>query len=113
MDYRKQTNGWRTFQEHWSISFVGFTALVTSLVIGFFMRLNGTPWIGFLIASFAFMTLGGGLITYAKLPVYQSGRFLTFGLNSIPEPLQGSYRWGWGVFLFGVVLSLCLLLSKG
>ncbi len=58
------------------------------------------------------MNLGGFLIAYAKLPVYRSGRFFTFGLNSVPEHLRGFYRWGWRVFLFGVVLSLCLLLSK-
>jgi hypothetical protein len=76
------------------------------------MRLSGTPWVWFFLASFAFMILGGGLIAYAKLPVYRNGRFFTFGLNSVPESLRGFYRWGWRVFLFGVVLSLCLLLSK-
>ena len=39
-------------------------------------------------------------------------RFFTFGLKSIPQPFLGFYQWGWRVFLFGVVLGLCLLLSK-
>jgi hypothetical protein len=112
MEYRKQDNGWLTFLEHWNIAVVAIIALVTSQVLGFFMRLNGAPWIWFFLASFAFMILGGGLIAYTKLPVYRSGQFFTFGLDSVPERLRGCYRWGWRVFLFGVVLSLCLLLSK-
>ncbi len=112
MEYRKQNNGWLAFVEHWNIAIVTVIALVTSQVLGFFMRLNGTPWICFFLATFAFMILGGFLIAYAKLPVYRSGRFFTFGQNSVPEHLRRFYRWGWRVFLFGVVLSLCLLLSK-
>ena len=112
MEYRKQNNGWLAFFEHWNIVIVAVIALVTSQILGFFMRLSGTPWIWFFIASFASMILGGGLIAYAKLPVYRSGRFFTFGLKAIPAHLQWVYRWGWRVFLFGVVLSLCLMLSK-
>jgi hypothetical protein len=112
MDYRKQSNGWLTFLQHWNIAIVAVIALVTSQVLGFFMPLNGARWIWFFLASSAFMILGGGLIAYAKLPVYRSGRFFTFGLNSVQEHLRGFYRWGWRLFLFGVVLSLCLILSK-
>jgi hypothetical protein len=112
MDYRKQSNGLLTFLEHWNILNVAVVALVASQVLDFFRRLSGAPWLWFFAASFAFMLLGCGLIAYAKLPVYRSGRFVTFGLKSVPAHLQAVYRWGWGVFLFGVVLSLCLLLSK-
>jgi hypothetical protein len=112
MDYRKQSNGWLTFLEHWNIVIVAVIALVTSQVLGFFMRLNGALWFWFFLASFAFMILGGGSIAYAKLPIYRSGHFFAFGPNSVPEHLRRFYRWGWRAFLFGVVLSLCLLLSK-
>jgi hypothetical protein len=112
MDYRKQSNGLLTFLEHWNILIVIVVALVASQIFGFFMRLSGTPWIWFFVASFAFMIFGGGLIGYAKLPVYRRGQFFTFGLKTVPEHLRGFCRWGWRVFLFGVVLGFCLLLSK-
>lgn len=76
------------------------------------MSLGGTPWIWFFVVSFALMVVGSGLIGYAKFPVYRSGQFFTIGVKSVPEHLACYYRWGWRVFLFGVVLSLCLLLSK-
>ena len=112
MDTKKGGNGLRTFFEHWNITFVAVVAGLTLRVLMFFTHLNGTPWICFFVASFALMFLGGGLIGYAKFPVFRSGRFFTFGLKSVPERLQRFYRWGWCVFLLGVGLSLCLFLSK-
>jgi hypothetical protein len=58
------------------------------------------------------MILGGGLIGFAKLPVYRTGHFFTFGAESVPERLRGFYRWGRRAFVFGVLLSLCLFLSR-
>ena len=112
MDYRKQDNGLLTFFEHWNIVIAAVFAVIAFKVFDFFMRLSGAPWLWCFLASFTLMIVGGGLITYAKLPVYRAGRFFTFGLKSVPGHLQPLYRWGWRVFLFGVVLSLCLLLSK-
>jgi hypothetical protein len=112
MDQRSQNNGLETFLEHWGILLIVVVAFLASQVLMFFTRLSGTAWIWFLVASFALMIAGGSLIGYAKFPVYRSGQFFTFGLKSVPEHLRGFYRWGWRVFLFGVVLSLCLLLSR-
>ena len=67
----------------------------------FFTELNGLPWISLFHAAFTLLILGGSLIVYAKLPVYHSGRFFTFGIKSVPAHLTGYYRWGWRVFLFG------------
>jgi hypothetical protein len=102
----------RTFFEHWNIAFVAIVAGLASQVLMVFTNLYGTPWICFFVASFALMILGGVLIGYAKFPVYRSGQFFTFGVKTVPEHLRGFYRWGWRVFLFGVVLSLCLFLSR-
>ena len=112
MDRRSQSNGLETFLEHWWVWITVVVAIITERVLGFFMGLSGMPCIWFFVASFALMAVGGGLIGYAKLPVYRSGRFFTFGLKSVPEELLGFFRWGWRVFLFGAVLGLCLLLSK-
>jgi len=112
MDRQSHSNGLETFLEHWGLLITVVIALTAGKALDFFMALSGTPWIWFFVASFAFMVVGGGLIVYAKLPVYRSGRFFTFGLKSVPEQLHGCYRWGWRVFLFGVVLGLCLLLSR-
>lgn len=112
MDYRKEDNGLLTFVGHWNIVIVGVIAVIAIRGANFFMKLSGAPWLWFFSAAFALMIFGGGLISYAKLPVYRSGRFFTFGFKSVPVPLQAVYRWGWRMFLFGVALSLCLLLSK-
>ena len=112
MEHRSQSNGLQTFLEHWGLLVFAVLAFLVSQILMFFTRLTGTPWILFFVASFALMVFGGSLIGYAKIPVYRSGRFFTFGLKSVPEHLIRHYRWGWRVFFFGVVLSLCLLLSR-
>ena len=112
MDTHRQSNGLQTFLEHWGFLLTAIVAVLVLQVLMFFTPLTGAQWIWFFVASFALLTVSGCLIGYAKLPVYRSGRFFTFGVKSVPEQLRGFYRWGWRVFLFGVVLSLCLLLSK-
>ena len=62
METQKDGKGLRTFFEHWNFVFVAVVAVVASQVLEFFMRLSGTPWICFLVASFSLMILGGGLI---------------------------------------------------
>src|SRR5947209_16947039 len=105
MDYRKRDNGLLTFVEHWNIVIVAVVAVIAFKLLDFFMGLSRAPWLWFFSAAFALTISGGGLITYAKLPVYRSARFFTFGLKSVPAHLQAIYRWGWRVFLFGAVLS--------
>jgi hypothetical protein len=112
MEERRQSNGLQTFLEHWGLWLFGISAVLVAQVLFFFTQLSGAPWIFFFTGSFAFMVFGGGLIVYAKLPVYRSGRFFTFGVSSVPHHLAGVYRWGWRIFLFGVVVGVCLLLSK-
>jgi hypothetical protein len=112
MDYNRNSNGMMTFMENWSLLFVGITAFLCFGILDFFQNLSGIPWIYFFVASMTLLVSGTTLILIAKMPVYRSGRFFTFGLKSIPERLAGFYRWGWRVFLFGVVLSLCLMLSE-
>ena len=112
MEYRRETNGLRTFIENWWFLFIVLIAIAVSVILSFFTNLSGERWICFFVASEALLILGAGLILRAKIPVYRSGRFFTFGLKFIPKNLAGFYRWGWRVFLFGVALSLCLLLSK-
>lgn len=112
METQKDSKGLQTFLEHWNFALIAIVAILASQVLAFFSRLCGTPWICFFVASFSLMILGGGLIGCAKFPVYRSGRFFTFGVKSVPEHLRRVYRWGWRAFLFGVMLSLCLFLSR-
>jgi len=98
--------------EHWGMPLIVLCSGIVCSVFLFFMNLRGIPRICFLAASFGFMISGGGLIAYAKYPVYRSGQFFTFGGNSVPGHLTGFYRWGWRLFLLGVVLSFCPFLSK-
>jgi hypothetical protein len=112
MERRSQGNGLETFLEHWGFFLTALVALAVLQILMFFLNLNGKPWIYFFVASMVLLFVGAGMILYAKIPVYRSGRFFTFGVKSVPDYLAGCYRWGWRVFLFGLVLSLCLLLSK-
>ena len=111
METQKHSRGLRTFVEHWWWVLIAVGMILGMHLLDYFTNLSGTPWIYFFIASFVLMILGGGLIGYAQFPVYRSGRFFTFGMKSVPECLAGFYRWGWRVFLFGVLLALLLLLS--
>lgn len=112
MERQRQGSGLETFFEHWGFFLTVPVIIVLSQVLMFFINLSGMRWVYFLAASTLLLLTGAALILYAKLPVYRSGRFFTFGVNSVPQSLAGFYRWGWRVFLFGVALSLCLLLSK-
>jgi len=109
MDRQSQSNGLETFLEHWSILITVIIAVIAGKLLTW---LSGAPWIWFRAAAFTLMVAGAGLIGYAKLPLYRSGRFLTFGVKAVPQRLRGCYQWGWRVFLFGVVLALFLLLSR-
>ena len=112
MEYGRQNNGLLTFLEHWGLLVSLLLAVVLCQVLMFFFNLRGEPWIYFFVASMALLVSGAVLIVYAKMPAYRSGRFFTLGVKSVPEHLAGFYRWGWRIFLFGIVLSLCLLLSR-
>jgi hypothetical protein len=113
MERQKQGNGWETFFEHWGLFLpITIVGLAVSQIFSYFGKLTGTPWIYFLIASTVLLISGSALILYAKIPVYRSGRFFTFGVKSVPVRVAGFYRWGWRLFLLGVILSLCLLLSR-
>ncbi len=109
---RLENYQWMKFFEHWQFLPIVIVAILVNEVFEFFMNLSGAPWICFFIASSTLLMLGAALIAFAKLPAYRSGRFFTFGIKSVPEQLAGYYKWGWRLFLFGVILSLCLLLSK-
>lgn len=112
MEHLARSNGFQTFLEHWWFVLAAIIAVVSSQILMFFTRLSGTPWIWCFSVACVSMVVGGVLIFFAKLPVYRSGRFFTFGLKSVPERLRVLYKWGWLVFLFGVVLGFCLLLSR-
>ena len=112
MEYHRQDNGLLAFLEHWGFLVGALSVFVFTKVLDFFFNLNGELWIYLFAASMGLLITGAGLIFFAKIPVYRSGRFLTFGLKSIPRRLVVFYKWGWRIFLFGAVLSLLLLLSR-
>jgi hypothetical protein len=112
MDYRKRDNGWLTFHEHWGFVLVSLSLVVMAQVGDFFLNLNGRPWINVFWVGTVLLVSGAVLIGYAKMPVYRSGRFFTFGVKSLPVEMKVYYRWGWRVFLAGVFLALGLMLAK-
>ena len=88
MEHRSRSNGLETFLEHWGFVVVAIVVVLASQVLMFFMRLSGTPWIWFFVASFALMTVGGGLISCAKFPAYRRA-----GDSSLLESSQSRYIW--------------------
>lgn len=112
MEYRGRNNGWQTFFEHYGMFLMALLGILAERLLLFFFNLRGQSWIYFFIASQVLLIGGAGLIVYAKLPAYRSGRFFTFGIKSVPQRLAGYYLWGWRVFAFGIGLSLCLALSR-
>src|SRR4051794_5504154 len=103
METRKLGNGLQTVLEHSGFLLVALVAMVASQI----------PMGCFVVASFALMAVGGGLIGFAKFPVYRSGHLFTFGFKSVPLTLMSYYRWGWLVFLVGVALGIAPIPVKG
>ena len=114
MEQRRRNDDyqWWKFLEHWGLLGHVVIVLLMMQVFLFFVNLTGTAWVCFLAGSFALMLSGAALIVYAKMPAYRSGRFFSFGVKSVPEHLARHYRWGWRLFLAGMVVALCLLLSR-
>ena len=112
MDTHRQSNGLQTFLEHYWFLTIGVSAVLASLVLGFFSRLTGTPWIWCYAVALLFAGIGVSLIFFAKLPLYRERRFFTFGSRALPEGRRVFYRWGYRCAIFAVALLLCLLLSR-
>jgi len=112
MEHRSQTNGLLTFLEHWWFCGVAIIAVLTSQILGFFMNLSGAPWIWCYVIGLAVVGVGVSLIFYAKFPLYQQRRFLTFGSRALPESRRLFYCWGYRCVIFAAALLLCLFLSR-
>jgi len=112
MEHRSQSNGWRTFVEHWWFLLLAGAGILTLQVLEFFTRLSGTPWIWCYGIGLVVAAIGISLIFYAKLPLYRQRRFLTFGSKALPESRRSFYRWGYRCVLFAVALLLGLFLSR-
>ena len=112
MDYRRQSNGWGTFIEHYWFLTIAVSAFLWSQLLIFIRGLTGARWIwcygvGLLVAA-----VGVVLLFYAKLPLYRQRQFLTFGSGAIPENRRMFYRWGYRCIVLAVALLLCLLFSR-
>jgi hypothetical protein len=112
MDYQRQSNGLGTFFEHYWFLVIAVSALVVSLLLSFFTRLTGTPWIWCYGVGLFVAAVGVVLIFYSKLPLYRQRRFFTFGSAALPEGRRSFYRRGYRCVLFAIALLLCLFLSK-
>ncbi len=65
-------------------------------------------WLWFHLAI-ALATIGIALLAYAKFPLYQQRRFLTFGPKAIPAERKTAYKWAWLLLIISVLLQLVLL----
>ena len=99
------------FEHYWFLAFA-VSALVVSLLLSFFTRLTGTPWIWCYGVGLFVAAVGASLIFFSKLPLYRQRRFFTFGSAALPVDRRSFYRWGYRCVLFAVALLLCLFLSR-
>jgi hypothetical protein len=112
MDTHRQNNGLQTFLEHYWFLGIGVSAVLASMVLRFFSRLTGTPWIWCYEVGLFVAAVGVALIFYSKLLLYRQRRFFTFGSAALPESRRSFYRWDYRCVIFAVALLLCLLLSR-
>jgi hypothetical protein len=112
MEYRRDHHGRLTFLEHWGLILPGVLGLLGLGMINAFRRLDGALWLVLLTIAGVLLLSGAGLLLAAKLPVYRSRRYFTFGIQSIPAQRVAHYRWGRRLFLTGVALSFGLLLTR-
>jgi hypothetical protein len=109
---RRERAQWEKFLDHWGYFLAIPLVFIVDRGLLFFVNLRGRVWVYLALACFALMIRGAAMIARAKIPVYRIGRFLTFGSRAIPAPLAGIYHWGWRLFVAGIALTLCLLLSR-
>jgi hypothetical protein len=112
MEYHRNSYGTRTFIEHWwgliLIAYVSLPIFVFSAL----SQLDRDSWLVLCVATIVLQIAGACLIGYAKLPAYRSGRYLSFGVKSVPESRARHYRRGWRWFGIGVLLSLVLIAAR-
>ena len=112
MEYKRQSNGFLTFLEHYWFLVVGLSAALMALLLNFFSRLTGKPWIWCYALALFVAGIAVSLLFYAKLPLYRQRRFFTVGSDALPPRNRIFYRWGYRCAAFAVALLLCLWLSK-
>jgi hypothetical protein len=86
--------------------------ILATLLFAAMSRLSDRAWVWSLAASFTLMIAGACLIIGAKRQGRAGGRFFTFGIKSVPARLARHYRWGWRLFLTGVLFVVWLLLTR-
>lgn len=96
----------------WGLPVIALIAIGSSLILNFFARLTGLPWLCSYFIGLAIALCGASLIFYAKLPLYRMRRFFTFGSHALPEQRRPFYRWGYCCAILGILLLVCLLLSR-
>jgi hypothetical protein len=111
MEFHSQSNGTRTFFEHWWLLVVVAIAILTLQGFDFITSWSGAHWIFCYANALVVAAVGVSLIFYAKLPLYRRRQFLTFGARPLPEHRRSFYRWGWRCVLLAACLLACLFLS--
>jgi hypothetical protein len=91
---------------------LGLPIAITAIFFSWFLSVHGTAWICMAAVSFGIAVLGAVLLFIAKLPLYRQKRFLTFGIQALPESSHAFYRWGCRCANLGCVLMFFLWLGS-
>lgn len=94
------------------LAVIGLPVVITMVALGWITSVHGEAWLWAVAISFAIAVCGAVLLFMAKLPLYRQGQFCTFGIETIPEPLRGFYRWGCRCAIAGCVMLLLLLIGS-
>ncbi|MFD0892690.1 hypothetical protein KBB96_14800 [Luteolibacter ambystomatis] len=96
---------WEKIAGHWPLVIPTFIAMAASW-IGPLILKSGNIGLGFVLEL---MITSAALIGWAKFPAYRSGRIFSWGTKTVPASRAWAYRWGWLMFLSGMVLALLLI----
>jgi len=85
---------------------------IPALLMGSLSSLNESTSKFLMVLAFLIALTGAGLLAWAKLPLYQSGIYFSFGPSPIPAPRRVYYYWGMGLSIIGCFFAGLLVLAQ-
>ena len=95
----------------WDIAFASGIPLILPFLLLVVLQSIPSMWILILvILSSCVAFAGGAMMSWAKLPLYRQGRFLTLGHTGLDERGVRVYRMGLRLALMGLITQAVLVL---
>ena len=91
---------------------LGLPVVIVAISVSWLLLVHGMAWICATVVSFGIAVVGSVLLFIAKRPLYRQKRFLTFGIQALPESSHAFYRWGCRCAILGCALMFLLWLGS-